>query len=113
MRIAKGMVVALCYKLRMFGVPIMGPQQEPEGPSIIICDNAGGVKNTSIPSSTLSKQHVSSGCKYHIDFKRTHRDESIRFVHNDAQQQKASGIQENHLLNPSPSEDFLRHTNGG
>ena len=37
----------------------MGPQDEPEGPSIIFCDNAGVVKNTSIPSSTLSKKHVS------------------------------------------------------
>ena len=59
MRIAKEMIVALRYKLRMFGVPIMGPQDEPEGPSIIFCDNAGVVKNTSIPSSTLSKKHVS------------------------------------------------------
>jgi len=122
MRIAKEIIVALRYKLRMFGLPIMGPQDEPEGPSIIFCDNAGVVKNTSIPSSTLSQETCvcqlscnprSSGCGYHIDFKRRHRDESIRFVHKDAQLQKASGIQENHLLNPSPSKDFLRHTNGG
>ena len=33
MRIAKEMIVALRYKLRMFGVPIMGPQDDPEGPS--------------------------------------------------------------------------------
>ena len=59
MRIAHEMIVALRYKLRMFGVPIMGPQDEPEGPSIIFCDNAAVVINTSVPSSTLSKKHVS------------------------------------------------------
>ena len=37
----------------------MGPQDEPEGLSIIFCNNAGVVKYTSIPSSTLSKKHVS------------------------------------------------------
>ena len=52
MRIAKEMIVALRYKLRMFGVPINGPAN-------IFCDNQGVVKNTSIPSSTLSKKHNS------------------------------------------------------
>ena len=52
MRIAKEQVVALRYKLRMFGVPI-------DGPANVLCDNQGVVKNTSIPASTLNKKHVS------------------------------------------------------
>ena len=52
MRIAKEMIVALQYKLRMFGVPI-------EGPANVFCDNQGVVKNTSIPESVLNKKDVS------------------------------------------------------
>ena len=48
MRIAKELIVALRYKLRMFGVPI-------DGPANVYCDNQGVVKNTSLPESTLSK----------------------------------------------------------
>jgi hypothetical protein len=51
LRIAKDLLVALRYKLRMFGVPI-------EGPSNVFCDNNGVVKNTSIPQSMLSKKHI-------------------------------------------------------
>ena len=50
LRIARDMLVALCYKLRMFGVPM------PE-PAAVLCDNQGVVKNTSIPESALSKWH--------------------------------------------------------
>ena len=56
MRIAKELIVALKYKLRMFGVPI-------EGPANVYCDNDGVVKNTSIPESTLSKKH--NAINYH------------------------------------------------
>ncbi len=52
MRQAKEMIVALRYKLRMFGVGIRGPAN-------VYCDNAGVVKNTSIPESTLTKKHLS------------------------------------------------------
>jgi hypothetical protein len=52
MKIAKEMVVALRYKLRMFGIPI-------DGPTNVYCDNEGVVKNTSIPESVLSKKHLS------------------------------------------------------
>ena len=52
MRIAKELIVALRYKLKMFGVPI-------EGPANVYCDNEGVVKNTSLPDSTLSKKHNS------------------------------------------------------
>ena len=44
------MLVALHYKLRMFGVPV------PE-PAVVLCDNQGVVKNASVPESTLSKRH--------------------------------------------------------
>ena len=57
MRIAKEMIVALRYKLRMFGVPINGPAR-------VYCDNQGVVKNTSIPSSTLANKHNS--INYHM-----------------------------------------------
>ena len=46
------MIVALRYKLRMFGVPL-------EGPANVYCDNEGVVKNTSIPESVLNKKHLS------------------------------------------------------
>ena len=56
LRIAKEMIVALRYKLRMFGVPV---------PSLanILCDNRGVVKNTSIPASVLNKKH--NAINYH------------------------------------------------
>ena len=57
MRQTKEMIVALRYKLRMFGVPI-------NGPASIMCDNQGIVKNTSIPDSTLTKRH--NAINYHI-----------------------------------------------
>jgi len=49
LRQARDMIVALRYKLRMFGVPILGPAD-------VYCDNQGVVKNASIPESTLSKK---------------------------------------------------------
>ena len=57
MRVARDMIVALRYKLRMFGIPISGPAN-------LLCDNAGVVKNTSIPESTLSKRH--NAINYHV-----------------------------------------------
>jgi hypothetical protein len=47
--ICKEFIVAMRYKLRMFGVPI-------EGPANVFCDNHGVVKNTSMPESTLMKK---------------------------------------------------------
>ncbi len=54
--IAKELLVALQYKLRMFGVPI-------EGLSNVFCDNSGVVRNTSIPESRLMKKH--NAINYH------------------------------------------------
>jgi len=51
-RICKDLIVALRYKLRMFGIPINGPAN-------VFCDNRGVVKNLSIPESTLLKKHNS------------------------------------------------------
>ena len=56
LRIAKDLIVALRYKLRMFGVPI-------EGPANIFCDNNGVVINASVPQSTLAKRH--NAINYH------------------------------------------------
>ena len=56
LRAAKDMIVALRYKLRMFGVPIAGPAN-------VFCDNNGDVKNTTIPESMLAKKH--SAINYH------------------------------------------------
>jgi hypothetical protein len=44
------LIIALRYKLCMFGVPI-------EGPASVFCDYHGVVKNVSIPESTLMKKH--------------------------------------------------------
>jgi hypothetical protein len=56
LRICKEMIVALHYKLQMFGVPI-------EGPANVFCDNRGVIKNVSIPESTLMKKH--NAINYH------------------------------------------------
>ena len=50
LRAARDMIVALQYKLHMFGVPIRGP-------ALVLCDNQEVVKNTSFPESTISKRH--------------------------------------------------------
>ena len=56
MRMLRDMLIALRYKLRMFGIPI-------EGPAEVYCDNQGVVKNTSIPESVLTKKH--NAINYH------------------------------------------------
>jgi hypothetical protein len=56
LRICKELIVALRYKLRMFGVPI-------DGPANVFCDNQGVVKNASLPESTLLKKH--NAINYH------------------------------------------------
>ena len=50
MHITTDLIVSLCCKLRMFGVPLMGPAN-------VFCDNQGVVNNTTTPESTLSKKH--------------------------------------------------------
>ena len=50
LRAAKEMIVALRYKLRMFGVAI-------DGPANVFCDNNSVVTNTTIPASMLAKKH--------------------------------------------------------
>jgi hypothetical protein len=57
MRIARDLIVSLRYKLRMFGVPL-------DGPTDVMCDNQGVVKNTSLPQSTLGKKH--NAVNYHV-----------------------------------------------
>jgi len=44
------LIEALHNKLRMFGVPI-------DGPASVICDNGSVVNNTTLPESTLGKNH--------------------------------------------------------
>jgi hypothetical protein len=56
LRTARDLIVALRYKLRMFGVPITGP-------AYVYCDNQGVVKNVSIPESVLTKKH--NAINYH------------------------------------------------
>jgi hypothetical protein len=50
LRTAKDMLVALRYKLQMFGTPI-------DGPASVFCDNNGVVKNTTVPELMLAKKH--------------------------------------------------------
>ena len=56
LRICKELIVALRYKLRMFGVNL-------QGPASVFCDNRGVVKNMSIPESVLHKKH--NAINYH------------------------------------------------
>jgi hypothetical protein len=56
LRICKEFIVALRYKLCMFGVPI-------DGPANVFCDNCGVMKNASIQESTLMKKH--NAINYH------------------------------------------------
>ena len=56
LRTARDMIIAMRYKLRMFGVPLEGPAQ-------VFCDNQGVVKNTSVPESVLTKKH--NAVNYH------------------------------------------------
>ena len=48
LRIERSMIMEIRIKLKMFGVPLAGPEN-------LLCDNNGVVKNTIIPESTLSK----------------------------------------------------------
>ncbi len=64
MRIARDLIVASRYKLRSFGIPIEGPHDDPDGPTLIHCDNNGVITHTIMPESTLSKKHVSMN--YHV-----------------------------------------------
>ena len=57
MRTAVEHIEALCYKLRMFGIPI-------EGLTNVFCDNEAVFKNTTISESTLKKKH-NSICYHH------------------------------------------------
>ena len=50
MRIAVELVEALRYKLRMFGIPLLGPTNA-------FCDNEAVTKNVIYPESTLKKKH--------------------------------------------------------
>jgi hypothetical protein len=56
LRTARDLIIAMRYKLRMFGVPLDGPAQ-------VFCDNQGVVKNTSVPESVLTKKH--NAINYH------------------------------------------------
>jgi hypothetical protein len=56
LKICKELVVALHYKLWMFGVPINGPEN-------VFCGNRGVVNNASTPESVLQKKH--NAINYH------------------------------------------------
>ena len=57
MRICHDLIVSLRYKLRMFGLNL-------QGPAFTFCDNAGVVKNVSVPESVLHKRH--NAINYHV-----------------------------------------------
>jgi hypothetical protein len=56
LQICKELIVAMHYKLRMFGVEV-------DGPANVFCDNHGVVKNISIPELMLMKNH--NAINYH------------------------------------------------
>ena len=49
-RIATELIMEMCYKLRMLGVPLLGS-------AVLYGDNQSVVLNTTVPSSTLKKKH--------------------------------------------------------
>ena len=55
MKTAIKLVESLCYKLRMFGIPV-------EDPMNVFCDNESIFKNMTIPDLTLKKKHTSICC---------------------------------------------------
>ena len=57
LRIERDLIVALRYKLRMFGVRL-------DGPIDVMCDNQGMAKNTILPQSTLENKH--NAVNYHV-----------------------------------------------
>ena len=52
LKLAVELVIALQYKLRMFGVPLKGPTD-------MFCDNKAVINNTSTQKSVLCKKHQS------------------------------------------------------
>ena len=56
LHICNELIVALCYKLCMFGVPL-------DGPADVFCDNCGVVMHAIKPESTLQKKH--NAINYH------------------------------------------------
>ena len=52
LRIASELIISLRYKLRMFGVPLLGP-------SNVFCDNEAVYKNAAFSETTLKKKHNS------------------------------------------------------
>ena len=50
LRIASELIISLRYKLRMFGIPILGSAN-------VFCDNESVYRNASFAESTLKKKH--------------------------------------------------------
>jgi hypothetical protein len=57
LRNAVELVKSLRYKLRMFGVPLVGPAE-------VFCDNEAVTKNCTTPESTIKKKHHSIAYHY-------------------------------------------------
>ena len=51
LRVASELVISLRYKLRMFGIPIVGP-------TTVFCDNEAVYTNATFAESTLKKKHI-------------------------------------------------------
>ena len=52
LRVASELIISLRYKLRMFGIPIIGP-------TTVFCDNESVYNNATFAESTLRKKHNS------------------------------------------------------
>ena len=57
LRVGMEMNEGLRYKMRMMGIPLMGP-------SNVLCDNKSVVDNSSLPESQLKKKHLSIAYHY-------------------------------------------------
>jgi Reverse transcriptase (RNA-dependent DNA polymerase) len=78
-RIAVEMVEGLRYKLRMMGIPIIGPTS-------LLCDNQSVVVSSTRPESTLSKKHNSIA--YHR-VRESHASDTVRMGHVESDQNRS------------------------
>ena len=88
------MIEGLRYKLRMFGIPILGATN-------VYCDNEAVTKNCSIPESTLRKKHHSIA--YHRNREAVAAG-TIRIAKEDSETNLSDGFTK---LTPAPKRDSI------
>jgi hypothetical protein len=90
------MIEGLRYKLRMMGIPLMGP-------TALLCNNQSVVINASRPESTLSKKH--NAISYHR-VRETSAAEIVKMGHVKSEENRSD------MLTKSLDGPKLRHNSG-